>query len=37
MSFEEILADYDDLTREDLQASILFADKLSQVKSILQQ
>jgi len=34
MSTEEILEDYDDLEREDILAALLFAAKLSQVKSI---
>lgn len=34
MSIEEILADYDDLEREDLLAALLFATRLTQVKSI---
>ena len=34
MTTEEILADYDDLELEDIQAVFLFAAKLSQVKSI---
>ncbi|MDZ7705656.1 MAG: DUF433 domain-containing protein [Trueperaceae bacterium] len=32
MSFDEILADYPDLEREDLQAALLYAQRLSQVK-----
>jgi uncharacterized protein (DUF433 family) len=34
MSIEEILADYDDLERDDILAALLFAARLSQVKSI---
>jgi len=34
MTVEEILADYDDLEAEDIQAVLLFAARLSQVKSI---
>ncbi len=34
MSTEEILADYDDLEREDILAVLLYAARLSQVKSI---
>jgi uncharacterized protein (DUF433 family) len=34
MTTEEILEDYDDLETEDILASLLFAAKLSQVKSI---
>jgi len=34
MSFDEILADYDDLERADLDACLLFAAKLSTVGSI---
>jgi uncharacterized protein (DUF433 family) len=34
MSMEEILADYDDLERDDILASLLFATRLTQVKSI---
>lgn len=34
MTIEEILADYDDLEREDIFAALLFAARLSQVKSI---
>ena len=34
MTAEEILADYDDLETEDIQAVLLFAARLSQVKSI---
>lgn len=32
MTIEEILADYEDLEREDLLAAIAFAARLSQVK-----
>ena len=34
MTIEEILEDYDDLEAEDIQAVLLFAARLSQVKSI---
>src|SRR5215813_9321107 len=34
MSFADILADYPDLEREDLQACLLFAGKLVKVNSI---
>lgn len=34
MTTEEILQDYDDLEREDILAALLFAARLSQVKSI---
>ena len=34
MSTEEILDDYDDLERDDIRAALLFAARLSQVKSI---
>jgi uncharacterized protein (DUF433 family) len=34
MTPEEILADYDDLERDDILAALLFAARLSQVKSI---
>jgi len=34
MTVEEILADYPDLEREDLQACLLFASKLVKVNSI---
>ncbi|MGI8501217.1 MAG: DUF433 domain-containing protein [Hassallia sp.] len=34
MTTEEILEDYDDLEREDILAALLFAARLSQVKSI---
>ena len=33
-SIEEILADYDDLERDDNLAALLFATRLTQVKSI---
>lgn len=32
MSVEEILADYEDLEREDIQAVLLYAARLSQLK-----
>lgn len=34
MTFEEILADYDDLERDDIVAALLFATQLTQVKSV---
>lgn len=34
MSIEDILADYDDLERDDILAALLFATRLTQVKSI---
>jgi uncharacterized protein (DUF433 family) len=34
MTAEEILADYDDLESADIQAALLFAARISQVKSI---
>ncbi len=34
MTTEEILADYDDLELDDIHAVLLFAARLSQVKSI---
>ncbi len=34
MTHEEILADYEDLEEEDLQACLLFAAKLADVKTI---
>ncbi len=34
MTMDEILADYDDLEREDIRAALQFAVRLSQVKSI---
>lgn len=34
MTTEEILADYDDLETDDILASLLYAARLSQVKSI---
>jgi uncharacterized protein (DUF433 family) len=34
MTHEEILADYDDLEEEDILATLLFAARLSQVKSV---
>ena len=36
MSVDEILADYEDLEREDLFAALVFATRLTQVKSIHQ-
>jgi len=36
MTTEEILEDYDDLELDDIQATFLFAAKLSQLKSIYQ-
>jgi len=36
MSIEDILAHYDDLEREDILAALLFATRLTQVKSIYQ-
>jgi uncharacterized protein (DUF433 family) len=36
MSHAEILEDYEDLEEEDLKACLLFAAKISQVKSISQ-
>ncbi|HIK30112.1 MAG TPA: DUF433 domain-containing protein [Oscillatoriales cyanobacterium M59_W2019_021] len=36
MSIEEILEDYDDLEREDILATLLFATRLDRVKSIYQ-
>jgi len=36
MSIEEILADYDDLERDDILAALQFATKLTQVKTIYQ-
>lgn len=32
MTFDEILADYEDLEREDLLAALAFAARLSQIK-----
>jgi uncharacterized protein (DUF433 family) len=32
MSFEDILEDYEDLEKEDLQATLAYATRLSQVK-----
>ena len=32
MTIEEILADYDDLERDDILAALLFATRLTQVK-----
>ena len=34
MSFEEILTDYPDLEKEDLMASLQYAAKLTEIKSI---
>jgi uncharacterized protein (DUF433 family) len=34
MSTEEILEDYEDLEKEDIMASLLYASKLTEVKSI---
>lgn len=34
MSYEEILADYDDLEKDDILAVLLYATKLAQVKSV---
>lgn len=34
MTFDEILADYEDLVREDLYAVLAYAAKLSQMKRI---
>ncbi|BBL75651.1 hypothetical protein MishRS11D_27490 [Methylomagnum ishizawai] len=34
MSFEDILADYEDLEREDIVAALEFAARLAQVKRI---
>ncbi|HLO88271.1 MAG TPA: DUF433 domain-containing protein [Nostocaceae cyanobacterium] len=34
MTIDEILADYDDLERDDILAALLFAARLSQVKSV---
>jgi uncharacterized protein (DUF433 family) len=34
MTHEEILADYDDLEKADILATLLFAARLSQVKSV---
>jgi len=34
MSIEEILVDYDDLELDDILAALLFATRLTQVKSI---
>jgi len=34
MTIDEILADYEDLTREDLLAVLTFATRLSQVKRL---
>lgn len=34
MTIEEILADYDDLEREDILAALSFATRLSQIKHL---
>lgn len=34
MTYEEILADYDDLERDDILAVLLFAARLSHIKSV---
>jgi uncharacterized protein (DUF433 family) len=34
MSFDEVLADYPDLERDDLRAVLAFAAKLSQIKGL---
>ena len=34
MSTEEILEDYEDLEKEDIMASLMYASKLTEVKSI---
>ena len=34
MSTEEILEDYEDLEKEDIMASLVYASKLTEVKSI---
>jgi len=34
MTIEEILADYDDLEQEDVYAALLFAARLTQVKTV---
>jgi uncharacterized protein (DUF433 family) len=34
MSYDEILADYEDLVKEDIQACLAFASRMLQVKSI---
>ncbi|NEU77140.1 DUF433 domain-containing protein [Hassallia byssoidea VB512170] len=34
MTIEEIIADYDDLERDDILAALLFATQLTRVKSI---
>ena len=34
MSFDEILEDYEDIEREDIQAVLAFATRLSQVKRL---
>ncbi len=35
MSYDEILADYPDLEREDILAALVYASKLAQVKQII--
>lgn len=35
MSYDEILADYPDLERDDIQAVLVYASKLAQVKQII--
>ena len=35
MSFEDILEDYEDLEKEDLQAVLVYAAKLSRVKRLI--
>jgi len=34
MTYDEILADYEDLAKEDIQACLAFASRMLQVKSI---
>lgn len=34
MSTEEVLQDYEDLNEDDIKACLLFASKLSQIKSV---
>ena len=34
MTYDEILADYEDLVKEDIQACLAFASRMLQVKSI---
>ena len=36
MSIDDILADYEDLEREDIFAALVFATRLTQVKSVHQ-